>query len=155
MTRRRSCLLAWPALAAVSLAGLLSGCGPEHPTTSELEAVPGATSSYPDSVAVGGHGAHEGEHTLVNSSGAVLFSTYCTAASQSEVTNWFASELRGDGWTAVRNPVGTTNGDVVATEEWRRGGRRFTLQLLSPAYVGRLSVSQGRSCSSGYRTVVQ
>jgi hypothetical protein len=155
MTRRRSCLLAWPALAVVPLAGLLAGCGTQHPTSSELEAVPGATSSYPGSVAVGGHGAHEGEHTLVNSSGAVLFSTYCTVASQPEVTHWFASELRRDGWRAEPNPVGTTNSDVVATKEWRRGGRRFNLQLLSAAYVGRLSAAQGQSCSSGYRTVVQ
>lgn len=155
MTRRRSCLLAWPVLAMVPLAGLLASCGTQHPTTSELEAVPGATSSYPGSVAVGGHGAREGEHTLVNSSGAVLFSTSCTVASQPEVTHWFASELGRDGWTAEPNPIGTTNSDVVATEEWRRGGRRFTLQLLSAAYVGRLSAAQGQSCSSGYRTVVQ
>lgn len=91
----------------------------------------------------------------MNSSGAVLFSTYCTVASLPEVTHWFASELGRDGWTAEPNPVGTTNSDVVATEEWRHGGRRFTLRLLSPAYVGRLSAAQGQSCSSGYRTVVQ
>ena len=155
MTRQRSCLLAWPALVMVPLAGLLAGCGTQHPTTSELGAVPGATSSYPGSVPVGGHGAREGEHTLVSSSGAVLFSTYCTVASQPEVTHWFASELGRDGWTAVQNPAGTTNGDVAAAEEWRRGGRRFTLQLLSPAYVGRLSAAQGQSCSYGYRIVVQ
>lgn len=134
---------------------LLAGCGTQHPTTSELEAVPGATSSYPGSVAVGGHGAREGEHTLANSSSAVLFSTYCTVARQPEVTHWFASDLGRDGWTAEPNPVGTTNSDVVATEEWRRDGRRFTVQLLSPAYIGRLSAAQGQSCSSGYRTVVQ
>jgi len=155
MTGRRLRLLARPALAVVPLAGLLAGCGTQHPTTSELEAVPGATSSYPGSVAVGGHGVREGEHTLVNSSGGVLFSTYCTVARQPAVAHWFASELGRDGWTAEPNPVGTTNSDVVATEEWRRGGRRFTLQLLSPAYVGRLSAARGRSCSSGYRTVVQ
>lgn len=154
-TRQRPCLLAWSALAMVPLAGLLAGRGTQHPTTSELEAVPGATSSYPRSVAVGGHGAREGEQTLVNSSGAVLFSTYCTVASQPEVTHWFASELGSDGWTVEPNPVRTTNSDVVATEEWRRGGRRFTLQLLSPAYVGRLSAAQGQSCSYGYRIVVQ
>jgi hypothetical protein len=155
MTRRRSFPLAGTALALVPLAGLLAGCGTQHPTTSELQAVPGATSSYPGSVAVGGHGARPGEHTLVNSSGAVLFTTYCTAASQTEVTRWFASELGRDGWTVEPNPVGTTNSDVAATQEWRRGERRFTLQLLSAAYVGRLSAAQGRPCPSGYRTVVQ
>jgi hypothetical protein len=136
-------------------AGLLAGCGTQHPTTSELDAVPGATSSYPGSVAVGGHGAREGEHTLVNDSGAMLFTLYCTAAAQPQVTAWFAAELARDGWKAVPNPVGTTSTDVAATEEWRRGARRFTLELLSPAYVGRLSAAKRQSCSSGYRTVVQ
>jgi len=150
MTRWASCLLA-----AAPLAGLLAGCGTEHPTTSELQAVPGATSSYPGSAAVRGHGAHEGEHTLVDSSGAVLFSTYCTDASRSELTRWFASELDRDGWADEANPVGTTNSDVVATQEWHRGQRHFTLQLLSPAYVGRLGAARGESCSTGYRSVVQ
>ena len=134
---------------------LLAGCGTQHPTTSELEAIPGATSSYPGSVAVGGHGAREGEHTLVNSSGAMLFSTYCTDASQLEVTRWFAAELGRKGWAAESNPPGTTGGDVSATEEWRRGARHFTLQLLSAAYLARLGAAQGRECSAGYRTVVQ
>jgi hypothetical protein len=85
----------------------------------------------------------------------MLVSTYCTAASRPAVTRWFASALGHEGWTAEPNPVGTTNSDVVATEEWRRGARRFTVQLLSPAYVGRLDAAPGRNCSSGYRTVVQ
>jgi len=151
----RPSLLVGTALAMVPLAGVLAGCGTQHPTTSQLKSLPGATASYPGSVAVGGHGARKGEHSLVNSSGAVLFSTYCTAAGQPEVTRWFASELGRDGWRAEHNPVGTTNSDVAAIAEWRRGGRRFTLQLLSPTYVGRLSAAQGKSCSSGYRTVVQ
>lgn len=151
MTRRHASLLAGSALVLASLAG----CGTEHPTTSELKAVPGATASYPGSVAVGGHGEREGEHSLVNSSGAVLFSTHCADASQSEVIGWFTSRLEHDGWKADRDPAGTTNTDVVATQEWRRDGRRFTLELLSPAYVGRLDATQGRSCQSGYRTVVQ
>lgn len=147
----RGCLLTGSALAVT----LLAGCGTQHPTVSELEAVPGATASYPGSIAVGGHGAREGEHTLVNSSGAVLFSTYCTDADQPELTRWFAAELGRAGWADESNPAGTTNGDVSATEEWRRGGRRFTLQLLSAAYVARLAAAQGRQCTSGYRTVVQ
>lgn len=155
MTRRRWSMRAGSALAVVPLAGLLAGCGTQHPTTSELKAVPGATSSYPGSVVVAGRGAREGEHTLVSSSGAMLFTLYCTDASQPEVTHWLASQLGRTGWTAESNPVGTTNTDVLATEEWRRDRHRFTLQLLSPAYVERLSAAQGRSCSSGYRTVVQ
>ncbi len=155
MSRRRSFPLAGTALAMLPLAGLLADCGTQHPTTSELQAVPGATSSYPGCAAVGGHGARPGEHTLVNSSGAVLFTTYCTAASQTHVTRWFATKLSRDGWTDEPNPVGTTNSDVVATQAWRRGERRFTLQLLSAEYVGRLSAAQGRPCPSGYRTVVQ
>lgn len=151
MTRRHACLVAGSALAVASLAG----CGTEHPTTSELKAVPGAIASYPGSVAVGGQGAREGEHTLVDSSGAVLFGTYCVDADQSEVVRWYTSELDHDGWKADRNTAGTTTTDVVATQEWRRDGRRFTLELLSPAYVGRLGATQGRSCRSGYRTVVQ
>lgn len=147
----RGCLLTSSALAMA----LLAGCGTQHPTTSELEAVPGATASYPGSVAVAGRGAREGEHTLVNSSGAMLFSTYCTDAGQPEVSRWFAAELERHGWTAESHPAGTTSGDVSATEEWRRGARRFTLQLLSAAYVARLAATEGRQCPSGYRTVVQ
>jgi len=146
---------AWPVLTLMLLAALLAGCGTQHPTAAELASVPGATSSYPASVAVGGHGAQEGEHTLVSSSSAVLFSTYCTTARPPELTRWFASELRHDGWTAESHPVGTTSNEVVTTEEWRRGERRFTLHLLSPAYVERVSAARGTPCSSGYRTVVQ
>ncbi|HEX2895047.1 MAG TPA: hypothetical protein VHO29_13695 [Marmoricola sp.] len=150
--RRR--VLPGAALLAASI-GVLVGCGTQHPTISELEAVPAATSSYPGSVAIGGHGAREGEHTLVSSSGGMLFTTYCTTASPSQVSQWFASELGRNGWTAESNPVGTTNTSVVATEAWDRGERVFTLELLSPAYVERLGASQGQPCSSGYRTVVQ
>ena len=126
---------------------------PDGPGSGHARSQP--LSSYPGSVAVGGHGAQEGEHTLVSSSSAVLFSTYCTTARPPELTRWFASELRHDGWTAESHPVGTTGNDVVATAEWRRGERRFTLHLLSPAYVGRVSAARGTPCSSGYRTVVQ
>ena len=142
-------------LAFVPLVGLLAGCGTQHPTASELKAVPGAMSSYPGSVAVGGHGAREGEHTLWSSSPAVILGTFCAAASQLEVTHWFASELGRDGWKAEPNPVGTTDADVVATEEWRRGRRTFSVQWMSPAYVGRLSAAHGLTCSSSYSVFVQ
>jgi hypothetical protein len=155
MTRRRRSLQSGSALAMVAVAGVLAGCGTQHPTVSELKAVPGAMSEYPGSVAIAGHGAREGEHTLVNSSGATLFTTYCTDASQPEVSDWFASELGRKGWTAEPNPTRTTSTDVVATEGWRRGERSFTLELLSPGYVARVGASQGQPCSVGYRTFVQ
>jgi hypothetical protein len=142
-------------LAFVPLGGLLAGCGTQHPTASELKAVPGAMASYPGSVAVGGHGPREGEHTLWSSSSAVIVGTFCAAASQREVTHWFASELGRDGWVAEPNPVVTTATDVVATEEWRHGRRTFTMQWMSPAYVGRLSTAHGLACSSSYRVFVQ
>jgi hypothetical protein len=143
------------ALALVPLAGLLAGCHAQHPTVSELESVPGAMSSYPGSVAVGGHGAVKGEHTLWSSSPAMILGTFCATASQPEVTRWCASELGRDGWKTVPNPVGTTDSDVVATEEWRRGRRTFTLELMTPTSVGRLSAAYSRRCSAGYRVVVQ
>jgi len=153
MMRRTA--LARTALALVPLVGVLAGCGTEHPTASELEAVPGAMSSYPRSVAVGGHAAREGEHTLWSSSPATIRGTFCTAASQQEVARWFASNLKRDGWNAEPNPVGTSDTDVVATHEWHRGRRVFTLRLMSQAYVGRLSVAHGLTCASSYRIFVQ
>jgi hypothetical protein len=154
-TRHRLGLLAGCAAGTVALAGVLGGCGTQHPTIAELKAVPGATSSYPGSVAIYGHGERKGEHTLVNASGAMLFTTYCTDASAAEVTDWFSSKLGRAGWTADPNPVGMADTDVLATEAWYRGERLFDVELLSPAYVGRVSATLGLPCRTGYKTIVQ
>lgn len=153
MTRRTA--LAGPVLALVPLVGLLAGCGTQDSAVSELEAVPGAMASYPGSIAIGGHGAVNGQHTLWSNNPAMILGTFCATASQRDVTRWFASKLRRDGWNAVPNPVGTTDNDVEASKQWNRGRHNFTLELMTPAYVERLSVAYTLKCSSGYRVFVQ
>lgn len=110
---------------------------------------------YPASVAVYGHGTSEGIHTLWSSSPSLLFATYCTLGQETAVITWFGDELTRDGWHSDAHPAGTTDADVAAVHGWTRGDRRFTLQVLSPAYVARLAQSRATQCTTGYRTSVQ
>ena len=151
----RGTALLGPMLAVVPLVGLLTGCGTQGAAVSRLEAVPGAMASYPGSIAIGGHGAVKGQHTLWSDNPPMILGTFCADASQRDVSRWFASELGRDGWKAVSNPVGTTDIDVEATEQWNRGRRLFTLHLMTPAYVGRLSAGYDLKCLSGYKVTVQ
>lgn len=152
MTRRRA--IAGSMLAMVPLVGLLAGCEARDAAVSELKAVPGAMTSYPGSVAIGGHGTVKGQHTLWSDNPAMILGTFCAPASRPDVARWFASRLGRDGWTTVPNPSGT-DGDVEATEEWNRGRRIFTLELMTSAYVERLRTAYRLVCSSGYRVTVQ
>ena len=151
----RTTALAGPMLAMVPLVGFLAGCGTQDSTASGLEAVPGAMSSYPGSIAIGGHGTRKSAHTLWSTNPAMILGTFCATASQPEVARWFAFRLSRDSWKTVPNPVGTTDHDVAATEQWNRGKRAFTLELMTSAYVDRLSSAQRLRCSSGYRVLVQ
>lgn len=140
---------------AVATGLVLAGCGTVHPTVSELRSIPGATAAYPGSVAVAGRGATPGSRTLFASNPSLLFATYCTHADQRALTRWFAEELSHTDWQADPNPARTTSTDVTDTHGWRRGQRRFTLQILSPTYLARLGSRLGQSCPTGYRTTVQ
>ena len=151
---RRTVLVGWM-LAVVPLVGLLAGCGTQGTAVSRLKAVPGAMAFYPGSTAIGGHGAVKGQHTLWSNNPPMILGTFCAKASQGDVTGWFASKLRQDGWKAVSNPIGTTDPDVEATEQWERGRRLFTLQLMTPAYAGRLSAGYHLTCLSAYKLAVQ
>ena len=143
----------WPLVLAAVLG--LAACQAVHPTVSELRTVPGASATYPTSVAVHGVAATEGRHTLFDSSPSMLLATYCTTDGEMDVVSWFAASLESDGWQSVPNPPGSSTSDVARTVEWRRGDRRFTVQVLTPVYVGRLDPALARRCTTAYRTVAQ
>lgn len=141
-------------LVAVAAAVTLAGCGTVHPTVAELRALPGATASYPGSVAIDGPGGHEGSNTLWAHNPSQFGALYCTTETESEVVQWFADQLAADGWEQKADPA-RTGTDQSAEEAWDRGDRNFRLLIMSEAYTGHLKLPPGQSCPVAYTTITQ
>lgn len=140
----------------VAASATLAGCSQPHPTLSELEQQPGATTTYPGALEYV-HSRQDVTSGVDGPSPATITIEACSQGPRADVSSYFDKALIAAGYT--QDPSSHRDNPALYTGgvTWVRDNTQFDLNFDTPENAAYFSqrYGDGRKCPTAYQTRVQ